>query len=328
MEIKVNLKKDDAVRLGLESYGELNVELDIAKLTQEQRNYLASTQAGNSCLELDHRYNEPGGYSKWKLFPPTPEGVIQLVEFAMEKDRAYKIYSEKQNAERKAQEEAEEKLAEERREKLITHLLTLSDEDFLLAAARDLIEVPGENKRIPTYLVLKDPRLRPQVDRRNARLAEIKRQGEEEKHRRTERKAQQITDWVAEHGTESQKKRFAVKLLDEQEVIDALRDAALAPLNAFHPYERLTAADVEHTDDCNYPNVEFEVSDGYATEPVFAQLEQMQALLPGALITPREHTGKCTSCEAETTSKSLLVKVISGEFSFTRDYAVPEIVTE
>lgn len=335
MRIKVYLKKDDAVRLGLEPYGELDVELDLAKLTQEQRDYLAPTQAASPGLELDHKYTVEGSIH-WKLFPPTPEGVTQLLEFAVEKNRVYRAYQEKVNAERKAQEEAEKKREEERREKLVAHLLTLNDDDFLEQAARVYIEVPGEGVTIQGHLVLNDPRLQPQMERRNATLAEIKRQGDEEKARRNaeasakaERKRQQIVDWVAAHGTESQQKRQAAGLLDEQEVVDAIRDAAYQPLAEFPLYERLTASNVEHSETCYYhDDIEFSAEDSYATEPVFAQLEQMRALLPAATITPRVHEAHCPACDLTTRRYSLLVKLAVGDFEFTRDYAAPPPTTE
>lgn len=257
---------------------------------------------------------------------------MALLRFGVEKETAYKAYQAAEAAKRKAKEEAEATKQRELRERLIAHLLTLPDGEFMRAVAPSYIDVPGTRESVRSEYVLKDTQLAPQMDRRNRVLAENKRRDEAaeaqkrvEQERKAAAKRQQIAAWVAEKGTESQRKRQNAELLDEQEVIDAMRDEAFASLANFSLYEKLHRVDVEHTDDCQWSeNVEFSAENAFATEATFAQLEQMQALLPGATITTRRHTAQCESCKAETVRDSLLVKITVGEFEFTRDYGVPE----
>jgi hypothetical protein len=136
----------------------------------------------------------------------------------------------------------------------------------------------------------------------------------------TKRRTDQITTWVQDHGSDNQQKRFSVGLLPEDEVVDALRAIAYAPLDAFDRYVRIKGADFctcEYDPDLNY-SVEDAAS---ATAEEFERMEAIRALVPDAEITLRTHTGKCDSCEQTQTRNSIRVEIAVGEFSFSREYA-------
>jgi hypothetical protein len=145
-------------------------------------------------------------------------------------------------------------------------------------------------------------------------------------------KKQQIADYIAANGTDNQKKRSALNLLPDDEVLNMMRDEAFAPLADFPRYEKLTASDVpcwcddydEDAPDANFSN---SLADE-ATAEEFDSMEKFTALMPGAVVTLRVHRGWCTKCETpdgedgNIERKSIRVAVTVGAFDFSREYAV------
>lgn len=334
MKITVQLSKRNAVKLGVEQWGNIEIDIDLSQLSEEEREWLAESQQTKDGWDMNVEYYEKG-YMKFQLFAPTAEGVIESVRFKAQKFAEKRAYGEQERAERKAEEEKRAKEEAEREEAAIAYLLNLGATDEFVskwAAAAGYLLVPGYEHTVKLSNILGDPRLEPQLEYRRRVLAERDRLEEErreqkqrEKQARAEAKRQQVATWVQEHGTESQKRRHAVDLLDDQEVIDAMRDLAFSPLDPFKPYEKINSGDVEHEDNSGWGcdgDVEFGAENSCASEETFAQLEEMQKLLPDATITPRLHTATCNRCGSEATKPSLLAKITVGVFEFHRDYAV------
>jgi len=138
------------------------------------------------------------------------------------------------------------------------------------------------------------------------------------------RKQAQIQAWVAEHGSPSQRERLAAGLLPGDEIVNAMRDAALESLSEFPLYVPLSVQDIDHDENCCAESAVFEscaAPDASALE--FEALKRLRALIPDANVGLRRHTGTCNHCDATAARTGLLVVVVVGEFEFRREYAVP-----
>lgn len=330
MQIKVKLEQSDAIKLGREEYGNLEVGVDLSTLPQAERDWLAQSQEGVGRLDLNLCYEvPPPGYRRRQLFPPTAEGVQDLLKMAVQMAAEYRLYQDREIAKSKAEEAEQIRQGEQNLEAVIQHLLTLDDNGFIQEIAQPYLTPPGGITTVRRERVIKDLRLVPQLQRYNERLERVRVEDEERKRQKlaeeercTAAKERQLVDWVMQHGTDSQRKRFAANLLDMDEIVNAIRDEAFAPLNEFPQYEKLTVSDIEHEGYCEADSGYFEAEDSYADEETFAKLERMKSLLPQATITPRKHTGTCKNCEREITRNSLLVKLVVGEIHFSRDYGI------
>lgn len=135
-------------------------------------------------------------------------------------------------------------------------------------------------------------------------------------------RAAQISNWVAEFGTESQKKRYAAGLLPEKEVIDGIRAQAFSPLDDFPRYQKIKGKEFC---ECYGMDRDFSFNAeecSEATEEEFDLIEKIQATVPSATVTLRLHTGECSECGRKLERKSVLVKMTIGEFDISREYAV------
>jgi hypothetical protein len=142
-----------------------------------------------------------------------------------------------------------------------------------------------------------------------------------------DRKAQ-IEDWIADQGTDNQKKRHAAGLLPEKEIVDEIRDSAFWELDkVFEWYAPLTAGDIPCTcGDDGYDGVDarYNADDAEtATAEEFDKLEEIKKEAPeGAKVTLREHVGTCDRCDEFVKRKGITVTVSVGAFDFGREYAV------
>jgi hypothetical protein len=139
-----------------------------------------------------------------------------------------------------------------------------------------------------------------------------------------------VRSWLVAHGTPDQVERFDAKLLDEDEYLDAMRDAAFAPLAEFPLYEKITGSQVRSVVD--------DEEDQYADcKPVFrstpastltaaqwATLKAMRAALPDAIIEPKTHEGSLDSQDVPWVVErdSALATIQFGPFEFRREYAL------
>lgn len=110
---------------------------------------------------------------------------------------------------------------------------------------------------------------------------------------------QQIKSWIADHGTESQRERFAEGVLPEDEIKQALRDVAFSRLAELPRYERITKKEIYaacQNFDTHYGedgSCEFAAWDAEElTERQFDTLKRIRELAPKeATVTARCHAG-------------------------------------
>ena len=148
----------------------------------------------------------------------------------------------------------------------------------------------------------------------------------------------QITDWVAQHGTANQQRRYTAGLLPKDEVVAGMRDQAFAPLSTLVRYERMKQSEVRaHVASHGYEirddaDVEFDAEDcETATADEFDLMKSIRGMAPGAELRLRNHVGQMARAVADDEvdeprlqRKSLLVTLKVGAFSFSREYAVPQ----
>jgi hypothetical protein len=149
-------------------------------------------------------------------------------------------------------------------------------------------------------------------------------EADDRRHRETveaarQRKTEQIALWVKNHGAPSQQERLAVGLLPEDEVVNAMRDTAFAPVG-LPLYTLLTTRDLE----CDCDRAEYDSEDAAsATKAEYEALKLVKSRLPAtAEVTLRTHTAACESCETKTTRTGIMAVIKVGEFEFRREFGV------
>jgi hypothetical protein len=155
----------------------------------------------------------------------------------------------------------------------------------------------------------------------NETVAEVERRN----NQRIAAREAQIEGWIAEHGTDNQKKRHAAGLLPDKEIVDEIRDDAFRELDmVYERYEPLTAGDIPCTCEYEGPDVSYNADDAEtATAEEFDRLEEIKQDAPeGAEVTLREHVGTCDRCDEIVKRKGVLVRLSVGVFNFGREYGV------
>lgn len=161
-----------------------------------------------------------------------------------------------------------------------------------------------------------------------AREAEEARKEAEEARRRAAKDAQ-IAAWVAEHGTQNQKERWAAGLLPAREIDKAMEDHAFAPAANLPLFPRIEAGDIEHESGCASEwdddawDLDCESADAAScTADEFESLKRIRELFPDAEVSIKRHTCSCSKCKADETRSGVFVKLTVGAFTFNREFAL------
>lgn len=346
MKVHVYVNPSKAVAAGKNFHGHTSVDIDPEELTQEERTFLAS------CSWVSKNGKHGFDLSDHDVADNSKESAIEALRALMEKARIKKEEKEQQyeTEVEKCFNASLEKWVDKRRFSIDGRTMW----DDALSCSKDYMKweftMPGYfNNR---ERLLQDPRLQPWIaeikheievhnaDARELVLAEFAREDVVKAERealaqqckqadaeKAMRRQDQIERWIAEKGTDNQRKRHDLKLLPESEVLDAMRDEAFAVLNDFPRYDKITRAEVKaHCQQEEYGydlDVDFEVDDAEsATADEFDQMERFQQLVPNAVIILRRHTGTCGHDNCDPVKRaSLHVSITVGEIEFTREYA-------
>lgn len=336
MKVWVNVNRKKAILAGKNEEGWKLVEVDMGKLSQEEREYVAQ------CPDDYYRWGGENVHAQridGTVGETTEEAVIQRI-----REQIIIVREEK-----KQKAEQEKKEAEEREKAVVVRLNALP-ESLLISEKREMkYDIIGW-KIYTVYRVkddVKDARLAGKyaevqkiAETKNAEeqariQAEVEASKQEiaakekAKQEKEAAKEEQIRGWVAEKGTENQKKRYEIALLPESEVVDAIRDETYAALNDFPRYEKMKASDVCTCEDRyeGYCDVDYEVEE--ATEATAEEFEALEKIVtaakkahPGAVVTLMDHIGTSEDCENKVVRKSAKVEVAVGAFKFSREYAI------
>jgi hypothetical protein len=333
-KIRIDVNQNAAIKLGRKVFGQIDIDIDPAELTPEQRETLAAAYKvdGHPYPQCDYNYE-----------PHVGEATLETARYILDWHTAEK----KRRAE----------IAKAEHEEKIKKALALPLSSLMMKSDRwENISSRWEFRDYEIRTVIADPRLadkiaesKAEIIRLNVELdekekayniqkAETDKKTEAEKAKATEearqkslRKKAQIAAWVDKNGTDNQKKRLSVNLLPDEEIIDLIRNEAFAPLADFPRYEKLTAADVDCScGECDEKKAIYSVDDAAtATAEQFDLMEKIKTLIPAAERTLREHGAYCDRCnddddadgDGQTYRYSLKVGLTVGEFYFSREYA-------
>lgn len=315
MKVVVYIDQTKALLEGKEDYGYKTVEIDPAALTQEEREMLAEHQH-DGVFEATY-------YSPISVGHADADVVRQVLQARIAKKKVA------------------DEMAEANRVNRIKEFLDKTPAEFFNTQELKGFEFPRYNLPI----IAEDPRdcndeevaalkshtaeieeMRQELLRKykenQAAIKEHDKMEAERKQQEAEQREKQLADWVAEHGTDSQKARFADGLLAEEEILDGIREQVFAPLAGEERYTKIKASDVC---ECKIEmcDVDFEVEDAEtATEKQYEYLVAVRDRMPNAKVQLRRHTGEGERCAETVTRYSLLVTVEVGVITLSREYAV------
>ena len=352
IKIHIRVDQSEAIRQGKNHYGDAVIEINPADLTPEQRNTLATceTWQENSRAEYIRSPHYSVGFSS-KALPQVGEATLETARVLLDALAEWRIRRVKEVEEEKIRAAAEKK---RQIEDNIAQILAQTDEwladnieggrpinspayyrgFYIRRESADVYTDPRVADKMDRAIILQESRNRERVERERA-MQEKKEAAEKILIEADLRKRVQIADYVTAHGTENQKKRAALNLLPDDEVLNMMRDEAFAPLAGFERYEKITKHEIIAAGYCDcdddYADSDrftYDVNDATeASAEDFETMEKIMDLMPGATVTLREHQGYCDTCyekddEMIIIRNSIRVAVTVGAFGFTREYAV------
>jgi hypothetical protein len=226
--------------------------------------------------------------------------------------------------------------AEEQAAKDAPHIEAFLADNQLLA--RDIY---GSNLTLPDGYNLKEtsPRFQEVRDEANRRMEARKAANQAEAKRRTQAKLEQIATFVAEHGTQNQKERFAADLLPEGEILGLMEAEAFKPFSGLPLYDVIEDEEVRATcsesckchdsyDSDDSCSIDYDSDDAETlTAEEWEAFKKIQAIKPEAKITLRRHVGKCKDRDCDPAEgegiirrNGFYVKLTIGAFTFNREF--------
>lgn len=321
--VMVDMKK--AILAGKNEEGWKLVEVGMEKLSQGEREYVASRENN----EHDSRCAQEIGGS---VAEATEEAVVQCIR--------EQVVVLRDTLEKKRR-ETEEKINSILLKKAVDYLY----EDYTTYKNKNLkgwsypeyfFEIDGRKSSDHRVIQLLE-NVKKECEARNEEIYQdlVKKEAEKkakeevekaEKLRKEKAKEEQIKKWVEENGTWNQKKRYENYLLPESEVVDAIRDEAYNSLNDFHRYEETKASDVCTCEEgCAIDYYEVKK----ATEVSAEEFEAFEKIAkaakkahPEAIVTIMDHISTSTDCGNTVVVKSVRVEVEIGVIKFSREYVM------
>lgn len=152
-------------------------------------------------------------------------------------------------------------------------------------------------------------------------------QRREDERRSDEQRALQLKQWVADHGTDGQRKRMARGLLPEEEILRGMRDQVFSAIN-LPRYQKISADDVH----ASYPEQDGECAflvepASSATDEQVEKMDLIEAAIPGAVVELRTHYGQLAHSSKEEDEQyqvvrhSIRVTVTVGALTVSREFA-------
>lgn len=345
MNVWVYVDRKKAILAGKNVDGWQLVDVDMSKLSQREREYVADCRVDWFVACGSNRDNRiKAQVIENSVAEATEASVVEAI-------REHIIVIERQMVEIAA----EKKKSEEDMEKEIVALLNGRAEECLRKGrgndfSKELEEAVGDGYRSywSVWKKFNDPRLEAKyaeaekiATERNeeetkkcesaiAEMVAAKKIREGESKRVAAEKKAQISKWVSENGTDNQKKRHEIGLLPKSEVLDSIQNDVYGVLNIFPQYETMEASDVCVCDDYGRDeccDVRYEVLKATeATSDEYEKLSQIsktvKSVHPDAIVTMMDHVGTSVGCRNTTTRKSVKVEIPVGVFSFSREYSV------
>lgn len=336
--VRFSLDRAACILAGKAQFGAVDVKVDPALLSEDQRFELAQLPVRDSTLEMSGDLKSPsnvmlGTAHLPAVIEPTAEAVTCLLQART--DARKRMLAE-------TAAKAEEALAKGRQN--VAEWMSTPDEKLISGSngyrvrgaalwgeAEVLAREPEYRARMRRLEVLART-MREEAEARR-RAAEAERQAKAEAAEAAQR--DQIKQWVEMHGTPTQRKRLSAGLLSEREVIDGIRGQVFAALESFPRFDRLTKTGVyaalpsDAYDRYERPDVEFAADPATeATDAEFETFDAIQTVIrrdhPDAKVEMIESRGKPEDCnDWIVRRKSVKVTVTVGAFTVSRRYACP-----
>lgn len=331
MKAIIEVSKKSALLAGLDNEGDYFVNFSPADLTEAQRIELSQSNENNGAYLVNKRVTNISHLL-------TPVATADLDVMRMLLDERIKIRAEGEEKKRKYDQSYIDsnihKIADDNDLVCVSMHRNKIELTFYAGNAFEKAKEINDTKaikrmeRIETELI---PKLQAELDAKIAEEKEnkeaAKKMMEQEEKEKSERLNLQLSQWVAEKGTDNQKARFAEGFLPQKEIIDAIRNEAFAPLDGFPRYERITVEEVQETCSEDYYGDRHEVTfinseKDKLTAQEFDRLQEMRRLMPEATIYVREHEGVCRDddCDGRLFRNSYHVTMKIGELNLTREY--------
>jgi hypothetical protein len=354
MKATITINKKDALLAGFNNEGKYDIEFDPADLTEEERNELVNCDFNVTRSVVPQ--NATSGYTYKSEWGPALDTIHRPIVPTI--DEIKKVLRDRIRV-RKELEKIEAALIEKQWADNVSNAVKWSnmppekriEKQHYMGSFQYFVSFPFMGGMYPQKVMADIARentavkeaiedaeslafwlnLERNVIDLHIKLERDKKKAKEkaEKEALKIRRKAQIGAWVAKHGDENMKARYAEGFLADTEVIDAIRNQTFRPLDGFPRYEKLKASDVcqgyeEYGfDEIRYHDVDFTVQKDniVLTAEEFDRLQEIRAIAPkGAIVSPRNHVARCSDCDNTISRLSFRVEIKVGEFLFSREY--------
>lgn len=363
MQVQVKINQPEAIRRGFNAHSTTRLEVDVATLTQPQRDILAERFKNG---ELEFQSSPDGWYAG--LRQTDVAGLVEYLDACVAHESA-----------KKEQQAIADKAREAKREEWQA-LLRQPDDEFIVKGVQEGWLYPSGNvgtlgteaynvrdikadlwdRKVPSYTTFSsdwsdtnygmDAYLskseavtaivhshnQPIYGAHHAEQSAIKAQKECEKTARKERLDAQLRDAIARLGTDAQKGRLAAGMLDlNEEAIPLIEQEMFAPTAEFATYRKITPQQVRDClpEDWYEPEtekVEFHDPEKVdtCTDEEWLLMERIRVIVPDAEIEINQHCGYIdwskSGCAASIFRNSISVTLTCGEITATRQFHSPK----
>lgn len=140
---------------------------------------------------------------------------------------------------------------------------------------------------------------------------------------------EQLDEWVAVKGTDNQKKRHALGLLSDEEILDGISSEAFKVLDPFPRYEYLKEVD-KICCTCEYETCNVDVSDETSPDLTAEQFDILEAIIkeiqsvqPTASVVAWDNVRTSEDCENTLVTKYAEVAIDIGVLHLSQEYRLP-----
>lgn len=135
------------------------------------------------------------------------------------------------------------------------------------------------------------------------------------------------------HGTDSQRERYAARLLPEDELLALARAQLFAPFASFRRWEKLLHQDVRHARSCSGGEVTFTTTPPDSlTHDEWSTFKRITTAVDAAnaghlswhgvtaITTLVEHVGRCSVCDSEAFGRAVNIRIEWAGRPLSREY--------
>lgn len=329
MKVMIRVDRVAAILAGCDCYGNLIAEVDPRELNLDERNVLALAPEQRGITDLTAPFPAPGDYPK----PPetaTPD-IGAWLRWRIKCARIHEQAVQDRQAQWRAQAEA---YIDYWAQQPIEHFIRKDWPAIYYSAALpsgDGSIRPPEREATEAWQHIEQAlsdqlaQAHELAEQRNRDMEQHKAQAVARRQASQQRRARQLSAWVANHMDDNAKARFKLNLLPEDEILDAIRSAAYHSLDGFERYRKIRFDDIQHGDLClNGQSLDCDTDEArHLSAAQFERFRAIEAAAPeNAKLKALIHSCACETCNAGLIRRSVQVVIPVGELLFSREYAL------